>query len=88
MSSSTPRRVALVTGASTGLGHAMAMRLGAAGMQVALNYANNQARAEAGFESFRHEGEAAVLQFLDIGSTKLTVRAVELSHGEMIGALG
>ena len=39
-------RVALVTGSSTGLGLATASCLGRAGAKVAVNYANNAARAD------------------------------------------
>jgi 3-oxoacyl-[acyl-carrier protein] reductase len=52
-------RTALVTGSTTGLGKAIAMSLGAAGARVAINYANNQARAETAFAEFiaaGHEG--------------------------------
>ncbi|MDE0890079.1 MAG: SDR family oxidoreductase [Phycisphaerales bacterium] len=52
-------RTALVTGSTTGLGKAIAMSLGAAGARVAINYANNQARAETAFAEFTaagHEG--------------------------------
>ena len=35
-------RVALVTGASGGIGHAVAVRLGQAGMAVAVHYAGNR----------------------------------------------
>ena len=51
-------RVALVTGSTAGLGHAMAMHLGRAGAKVALNYANNQTRADRALEQFRAEGLA------------------------------
>lgn len=54
-------RVALVTGSSTGLGKAMAMSLGAAGAKVALNYANNQKRAEATFAEFTSAGHQGAL---------------------------
>lgn len=54
-------RVALITGSSTGLGKAMAMALGAAGAKVALNYANNQARAEKTFAAFQTAGHAGKL---------------------------
>jgi 3-oxoacyl-[acyl-carrier protein] reductase len=54
-------RVALITGSSTGLGKAMAMSLGAAGAKVALNYANNQARAEKTFGEFEAAGHAGKL---------------------------
>lgn len=49
-------RVALVTGSTTGLGKAMAVALGQAGAKVALNYANNQARAEKAFAEFKAAG--------------------------------
>jgi 3-oxoacyl-[acyl-carrier protein] reductase len=49
-------RVALVTGSTTGLGKAMAIALGQAGARVALNYANNQARAEKAFAEFKAAG--------------------------------
>lgn len=49
-------RVALVTGSTTGLGKAMAIALGQAGARVALNYANNQARAEKAFAEFKTAG--------------------------------
>jgi 3-oxoacyl-[acyl-carrier protein] reductase len=40
-------RVALVTGSSTGLGKGIALELGLAGAKVAVNYYNNQQRADA-----------------------------------------
>lgn len=54
-------RVAWVTGSSTGLGKAMAIALGQAGAKVALNYQNNQERAEATFKEFRAQGCEGVL---------------------------
>ena len=42
-------RVALVTGSSTGLGKAIAIALGEAGAKVAINYFNNEARANEAF---------------------------------------
>lgn len=39
-------RVAMVTGASGGIGHAVAVRLGQAGMDVAVHYAGNRDRAD------------------------------------------
>src|SRR4051812_39386327 len=49
-------RVALVTGSSTGLGKRMAIALGRAGAKVAINYQNNQARAETAFAEFQAAG--------------------------------
>ncbi len=54
-------RVALVTGSSTGLGKAMAFALGRAGAKVALNYANNAARAEQTFAEFKAAGLTGAL---------------------------
>jgi 3-oxoacyl-[acyl-carrier protein] reductase len=48
--------VAWVTGSSTGLGKSIALELGKAGAKVALNYANNQARAEHSFAEFTAAG--------------------------------
>lgn len=48
--------VALVTGSSTGLGKATALTLGKAGAKVALNYANNDQRAETTLAELRDEG--------------------------------
>lgn len=49
-------KVALVTGSSTGLGKAMAFALGRAGAKVAINYANNSARAEKTLAEFQAAG--------------------------------
>jgi len=49
-------KVALVTGSTTGLGKVMARALGRAGATVALNYANNDARAQEAFAAYQAEG--------------------------------
>ncbi len=54
-------RVAFVTGSSTGLGRWMAMSLGAAGAKVAMNYYNNEARADAAFAEFKAAGYEGVM---------------------------
>jgi|MGYP006084829491 3-oxoacyl-[acyl-carrier protein] reductase len=59
-------KVALVTGSSTGLGLAIAKELSKRGARVALNYAHNQVRAEAGFESFTKEGGVGALFKADV----------------------
>ena len=45
-SSTTSRRVALVTGASRGIGRAIAIELGRTGYDVLINYRSNKAEAE------------------------------------------
>lgn len=58
MTSQTPLagKVALVTGSTTGLGLAIAEELGRRGATVALNFANNQTRADAALIRFQETG--------------------------------
>jgi 3-oxoacyl-[acyl-carrier protein] reductase len=58
--------VALVTGSSTGLGKAIALTLGKAGAKVAVNYANNQARAERAFAEFQQAHVESILVHSDV----------------------
>jgi len=77
-------KVALVTGSSTGLGKAMAMHLGAAGAKVAINYANNQARAEqtfAAFEAAGHTGRLFRASVIDEAEVNTLVKDIEASLG-------
>src|SRR5438445_8328880 len=57
---------AVVTGSSTGLGKAIALTLGKAGAKIALNYFNNQARAENTLEEFRAAKIATALVRSDV----------------------
>ena len=61
MSFSLSGRVALVTGSSTGLGKAIALGLGKAGAKVAINYNNNQERAERALDELKSEGVTCAL---------------------------
>jgi len=54
--STSPKRVALVTGSTTGLGKSIALSLGQLGFKVAMNYYNNQERAAAAFAEFEEAG--------------------------------
>ena len=56
MSFSLENRIALVTGSSTGLGKSIALELGKAGAKVAVNYFNNQERAEKTIAEFAGQG--------------------------------
>lgn len=56
MAFSLDGHVALVTGSSTGLGKAIALALGKAGAKVAVNYYNNQQRAEQTLAEFSASG--------------------------------
>ncbi len=56
-------KVALVTGSSTGLGKVMAKALGKAGAKVAMNYYNNEERANNTFAEFEAAGcEGAMIR--------------------------
>jgi len=68
MSFSLEGHVALVTGSSTGLGKVTARNLAAAGAKVAVNFANNRARAEESFTEFQQSGGEGMLVQADITS--------------------
>lgn len=59
------RRV-LVTGASSGLGRAMALTFAACGAQVAINYRGNEQEAEALVERIRADGGTAIALQADV----------------------
>jgi 3-oxoacyl-[acyl-carrier protein] reductase len=59
-------RVAIVTGASGGIGHEVAVRLGQAGMAVAVHYAGNRDRAEEAADEVKNAGGRAMVVSADI----------------------
>ena len=63
---SSEQRVALVTGASKGLGRAIAIRLGRAGCRVAVNYHSDRAGAEATVSAIRDAGGEAIALGADV----------------------
>lgn len=59
-------RVALVTGAQQGIGHATALALARAGLDVALNYLDNRAAAEKAAAAIRALGRRALVVSGDV----------------------
>jgi 3-oxoacyl-[acyl-carrier protein] reductase len=60
------QRVAIVTGGSGGIGHSVALRLGRAGMAVAVHYSGNRDRAEKVVDEIVRAGGCAMLVTADI----------------------
>src|ERR1700741_4168344 len=79
-------RVALVTGASRGIGRAIALALAGAGADVAVNYRKEQAAAEEGSAEIRSLGRRAIPVQADVSlSTDVDrlVSAVEHQLGPL-----
>ncbi len=79
-------RVALVTGAGTRVGQAIAQRLGAEGMRVAVHYAGSQAGAEATVTGIESAGGTAARFQADLSNPdqiEALVRAVEGEFGAL-----
>lgn len=70
-------RVAIVTGASGGIGSQIAMTLAAAGAKVVVNYARNQAAAAALLQEIEAEGGEALAVQADISTSEGAEALVE-----------
>lgn len=70
-------KVAFVTGASRGIGKAIALTLAEAGADVAVNYAGNVASAEAVAEEIRAMGRKAILIQGDVSQTEVAAAMLD-----------
>lgn len=77
-------KVALVTGASRGIGRAIALRLAGEGAKVAINYAGNTAKAEAVKAEIEQNGGEAILVQADVADSS----AVEAMVAKVAEAFG
>src|SRR5216683_532862 len=75
---------ALVTGASSGIGRAIALALGAAGADVVVNYAGGVERAEEVAAAIRHNGGKAYAEQADVAQEA----EVEAMFRRMLGEFG
>jgi 3-oxoacyl-[acyl-carrier protein] reductase len=77
-------KVALVTGASRGIGRAIALALGEAGAEVAVNYRNREAAAEEVCTEIRRRGTRALPVRADVSRSEAVAHllaAIELDLG-------
>ncbi len=76
-------KTALVTGASRGLGRAIALRLAADGASVALNYRERAAEAEALAQEIKSRGGAAIAVQANVGDAAQVRSMVARAVGEL-----
>ncbi len=76
-------RVALVTGASRGIGRAIALTLAEAGLSVGVNYANNDVAAKELAASIRDAGGLALAVGADVGDAEQVDAMFNSVHEEL-----
>jgi glucose 1-dehydrogenase len=79
-------KVAVVTGGSSGIGQAIAIRLGEEGVNVAINYAGRTEGAEATKEAIEHGVQICMKQLAQSGTHPILVRA-DVSQEDQVAAM-
>jgi glucose 1-dehydrogenase len=79
-------KVAVVTGGSSGIGQAIAVRLGEEGVNVAVNYVGRPEGAEETREAIQHGVEICMKQLAEHGSHPILVEA-DVSDEDAVGAM-
>jgi 3-oxoacyl-[acyl-carrier protein] reductase len=89
MTSSLERQVAVVTGASRGIGRATALALAAEGAEVVVNYVSNEAAADETVRLIAARGGAARAVRFDVGDAEAVRHAMQniVDHGGRIDIL-
>ncbi|MFM8295010.1 MAG: 3-oxoacyl-[acyl-carrier-protein] reductase [Microcystaceae cyanobacterium] len=73
----TSNSVAIVTGASRGIGRATALALASSGVKVVVNYAQSQPAAEAVVQAIEAEGGTAITLKADVSQVKEVEQLIE-----------
>jgi 3-oxoacyl-[acyl-carrier protein] reductase len=76
-------KVSLVTGASRGIGRAIAIALGAAGVDVAVNYRTQESAAQETCERVRAQGRRAVAIRADVSHSPEVVQLVKIVEEQL-----
>jgi 3-oxoacyl-[acyl-carrier protein] reductase len=83
MSNELNGRIALVTGASRGIGRAIAVALARAGVDVAVNYRNDESAAQDVCAQIRGMGQRALLAHGNVALTSDIAKMMEMVHREL-----